>query len=60
MEVLETGVESGTVEYEMGLMARDVVRRGSNLLLKTKLIILRLYWVQVHLCQRDFSFDRFV
>src|ERR1700678_3223130 len=41
-------------------MVLDVVRKGSNLLLKTKLISLRLYRVLVRSCQRGFFFDRFV
>src|SRR5271155_3883574 len=41
-------------------MVLDVVRRDSNLLLKTKLISLCLYRVRIRLYQRGFSFDRFV
>src|SRR5271168_823743 len=41
-------------------MVVDVVRKGSNLLLKTKLISLRLYRVWVRSYQRGFFFDRFV
>src|SRR5271168_5140716 len=41
-------------------MVLDVVRRDSNLLLKTRLISLRLYRVQIHSYQKGFSFDRFV
>src|ERR1700678_342326 len=41
-------------------MVQDVVRKGSNLLLKTKLISLRLYLVRIRSCQRGFFFDWFV
>src|SRR5271168_4336051 len=41
-------------------MVLDVVRKGSNLLLKTKLISLRLYRVRVRSYQRGFFFNRFV
>src|ERR1700678_325026 len=41
-------------------MVLDVVRKGSNLLLKAKLISLCLYRVWIRLCQKGFSFDRFV
>src|ERR1700678_4298421 len=41
-------------------MVLDVVQKGSNLLLKTKLISLRLYRVWIHSCQKAFSFNRFV
>src|ERR1700678_827674 len=41
-------------------MVLDVVRRDSNLLLKTRLISLRLYRVRIRLYQKGFSFDRFV
>src|ERR1700678_1822538 len=41
-------------------MVVDVVRKGSNLLLKTKRISLRLYRVRIRSCQKGFPFDRFV
>src|SRR5271168_3618283 len=41
-------------------MVLDVVRRDSNLLLKTRLISLRLYRFQIRSYQKGFSFDRFV
>src|SRR5580692_5881893 len=41
-------------------MVLDVVRRDSNLLLKTRLISLRLYRVRIRSYQKGFSFDRFV
>src|SRR5271168_2984145 len=41
-------------------MVQDVVQKGSNLLLKTRLISLRLYRVRICSCQKGFSFDRFV
>src|ERR1700678_435334 len=41
-------------------MVLDVVRRDSNLLLKTRLISLRLYRVWIRSYQKGFSFDRFV
>src|SRR5271168_2197866 len=41
-------------------MVLDVVRRDSNLLLKTRLINLRLYRVRIRSCQKGFSFDWFV
>src|ERR1700678_3287266 len=41
-------------------MVLDVVRKGSNLLLKTKRISLRLYRVRIRSCQKGFPFDRFV
>src|SRR5271168_5080037 len=41
-------------------MVQDVVRKGSNLLLKMRLISLRLYRVRIRSCQKGFSFDRFV
>src|SRR6202522_472978 len=41
-------------------MGLDVVRRDSNLLLKTRLISLRLYRVWICSCQKGFSFDWFV
>src|SRR5271168_5134041 len=41
-------------------MVVDVVRKGSNLLLKTRLISLRLYRVRFCSYQRGFFFDRFV
>src|ERR1700678_3168840 len=41
-------------------MVLDVVRKGSNLLLKTKLISLCLYRVRVHFYRRGFFFDWFV
>ena len=41
-------------------MVRDMVQKGSNLLLKMKLISLRLYRVRICSCQKGFSFDRFV
>src|ERR1700678_2234717 len=41
-------------------MVLDVVRKGVNLLLKTKVISLRLYWVQVCSYQRGFFFDQFI
>src|ERR1700678_748802 len=41
-------------------MVLDMVRKGSNLLLKTKLISLHLYRVRICLCQKGFSFDQFV
>src|ERR1700678_79371 len=43
----------------MRLLILDVVQRGSNLLLKTRLISLCLYWVRIHSYQKGFSFDRF-
>src|ERR1700678_1581974 len=41
-------------------MVLDVVRRDSNLLLKTRLISLRLYRVWIRSYQKGFSFDWFV
>src|ERR1700678_1263480 len=41
-------------------MVLDVVQKGSNLLLKTKLISLCLYRVWIRSCQKGFSFDRFI
>src|ERR1700678_72293 len=41
-------------------MVLDVVRKGSNLLLKTKLISLRLYRVRICSYQRGFFFVQFV
>ena len=51
---------SETVEGEKDLMVWDVVQKGFNPLLKTKLISLGLYQVRIHLFQRVFSFVQFV